>query len=201
MKRLFALLFFMLFTLTACNSTKDATKGVVDCYQISVSNGGSTVFSRTYQSSYSRVYEYKDANGNNIYINKRYQSYNGAQSDLPIYVYFNKYDNDYTEYTFSKFIGYLTVEYNYYLDLDNRMITSETKWSEYKYKSNPTNSSDDGTPDNKEAYRDAQKGYYQATFDGVNVTLKLDLTESNLIRNTYTKLGEDSIITYTAKWF
>ena len=191
----------MLFTLTACNSTKDATKGVVDCYQISVANGGSTLFTKTYQATYSKVYEYKDENGKSIYTSARYISYNSSHTDLPIRVYPDRYTNDYTEYTFSKFVGYLTVEYNYYLDLDNRMIRSETKWSEYKYESNPIDSSNEGTPDNKEAYNAVQNGYYQAVSGYDSATLKLDLTESGLIRNTYTKLGEDSIITYTAKWF
>lgn len=169
-------------------------KGVIDCYSIRVTNGGNTVFQQSYSVSYSAVYEYKTVEGKTVYTGL-------GEADF-IYVYANRYTNTSVVYSYSRFVGYLTVENNYYLNLDSRTIDSEIKWSEYKYESNPSTDYPDGnTPNNKEAFSCAKKGYYQNKGYYSNDPIRLDLDQSSLERHTYTKLGDDSIITYVAKWF
>lgn len=188
------------------NSAAGGTSGKVDCYSIRVTEGGTTVFNATYSAGYSMVYEYKSAEGKKLYTSSHLYYYDystSTQKDVVIRAYPDKYTNDYTEYSYSKFVGFLTRENNYYLDLGARTIDSEIKWSEYKYASDPTTVSD-GASNNKEAYSCAKSNYYQDISSGYEsqyVSLRLDLTESSLERHTYTMLGEDSIVTYTAKWF
>lgn len=177
--------------------TTAKTTGVIDCYSISVTNGSSTILSRTYQVSYSSVHEYKNERGNSVYTD------NYVGTDL--FVYPDRYTKEYTEYEYVGFIGWLTKESNYYLDLDNRVIDQEIKWSEYLYSSNPNTSTE---ADNKRAYTCAKKSYYRSfdytySDDGMTIycAIKLDTTEKDLEEHTYTKLGEDSAITYKAKWF
>ncbi len=121
--------------LCGCSSGETAaqTKGIVDCYSISVRNGSSTFFDKTYSASYTEVHEFKSSKGASIYTENLSYS-----SDTKIYLYNNRYASDYVEYSYVGFIGYLTVECNYYLDLDNRLIDSEIKYSEYLYSENPT---------------------------------------------------------------
>ena len=187
------------------NGTAGRTSGTIDCYSIRVTEGGATVFSETYSAGYSKVYEYKSADGEKIYTSTYFHYFDSntpTQNDSIIRAYPDKYTSEFKEYSFSKFIGFLTRENNYYLDLGARTIDEETKWSEYKYSTNPTFVYED-TPNNKEAFNCAKSNYYQ-DFSGYNsqyITLRLDLTESTLERHTYTILGENSIIAYTAKWY
>ena len=208
-KTLTAGLLMLSCVLCGCSNggTTAQTKGTVDGYSIRVTNGGSSIFSGTYNASYSRVYEYKNSIGDSIYTNYRIVCYNydtGVPNDAVIYSYKDRYTNEYVEYSYVGFIGWLTVENNYYLNLDDRIIDSETKWSEYLYSSNPS----EDKADNKKAYQCAQKNYYQVSTKGYNdangksfYPLKMDITEKTLERHSYTKLGEDCVITYTAKWF
>ena len=187
------------------NSAAGGTSGKVDCYSIRVTEGGSTVFNETYYAGYSVVYEYKSADGKKIYTSNHFQytDYNDyTAKESVIRAYPDKYTNDFTEYSYSRFVGFLTRENNYYLDLGARTIDSEIKWSEYKYASDPT-TVPEGTSNNKEAFSCAKTNYYQEVSSSGSqyVTLRLDLTESSLERHTYTMLGQDSIITYRAKWF
>ena len=189
------------------NSAAGGTSGKVDCYSVRVTEGGSTVFSGNYSSGYAAVYEYKDSSGKKIYTSGHlvYQKYDGSSYtnvDTVIRAYPDRYTNDYVEYTYSKFIGFLLKENNYYLDLGARTIDSETKWSEYKYQNDPTTPPDGAKSNNKEAYSCAKSNYYQLDYSGYDYySLRLDLTESSLERHSYTMLGQDSVITYTAKWF
>ena len=193
MKSKILVLFIATVGLVGCsNSDHSGGKGVIDCYSIRVTNGGSTVFTGNYYAGYATVYEFKSADGKTIYTGQ-------GVSDSSINVYADRYTNTYVTYTFSRFVGYLTVENNYYLNLDSRTIDSEVKWSEYKYESNPSTAYPDAN--NKEAYSCAKKGYYENIGYGSGSNLRLDLTESSLERHTYTKLGDDSIITYVTKWF
>jgi len=182
------------------SSSSSNTKGVIDCYSIKVTEGGSTVFSQNYSASWARVYEYKDSKGSSIYTSTRTQTYDSSYQmiDTPIRVYPDRYTSDFTEYTYDKFVGYLTVENNYYLNLDNNTIDSETKYSEYLYSANP--SGETLTADNKKAFECAKTNYYIITSNYNNV-IRIDMEEKGLERHTYTKLGNDSIITYKAKWF
>lgn len=198
-KKLMVVLLFGTLFMSACSDggTTAETTGVVDCYSISVKNGGSTIYGGSYQVSYSSVYEYKNEKGNSVY------TYDNIGTVL--FVYPDRYTKEYTEYEYVGFIGWLTKEKNYYLDLTNRVIDEETKWSEYFYSSNPDTST---KADNKRAYNCAKKSYYRNfdytySDDGMTIyhAIKLDTTEKDLEEHTYTKLGEDSVITYKAKWF
>ena len=187
--------------LCACSGhNMGQTKGVIDCYSISVNNGGSTVFSATYSTGYTEVHEYKNDNGDSIYTDGRIVDYYNNAS-VTICVYKDRYTDKFSEYYYSGFIGWLTVEYNYYLDLDNKLIESEIKWSKYLYSSNPT----DDEADNKKAYNCARKNFYLVPAGGYyiynNYELRLDMDESSLERHSYIKIGEDCIISYNAKWF
>lgn len=176
---------------------KNATKGVIDCYQVRVTNGGSTVFSGDYYISSTEVYEYKNASGKCLYTSNRYRTYNYDYTELldgSVKVYPSRYKSDFEEYQFSKFVGYLTYETNYLLDLDARIIDTETKYSEYLYSTNPNEGNE---ANNKEAYEKAKKGYYTIN----SGTIRLDMAEKEMERHTYTKLGEDCVITYKAKWY
>ena len=188
------------------NGAAGGTSGKIDCYNISVTEGGRTVFSETYSVGYSMVYEYVSADGAKLYTSFCYTYLSDTETKYSaIRAYPDKYTSDYKEYTYSKLIGFLKKENNYYLDLGARTIDAKTNWSEYKYTTNPTQVPEGTVVNNKDAISCAKKGYYQDNSFGYAgyeyATLRLDLTESSLERHIYTMLGEDSIITYTAKWF
>ncbi len=196
------------FALASCDSkTKNASKGTIDCYSVQVYSGGNSIYSGLYSNSTSKVYEYKDANNNYIYLNTNFSYY--STDSIVLKVYNNRYSADYIEYEYVGFVGWLTYEQNYYLDLDNRVIDYETKWSKYLYELNPDNSNtSEGTANNERAYSCAMKGYYSITNmhpESKNgkyyVTLKTDMLESGLERHQYTMLGDDDMITYKSKWF
>lgn len=180
---------------------KNATKGVIDCYSIRVTNGGSTVFRETYSLHYTTVYEYKSESGKFLYVSSRQANtnydYNTGEityTDYPISVSTDRYTGKYDQYNFSRFVGYLTYENNYLLDLDSRVIDSELKFSEYKYATDPNSNL---TGNNKEAYEKAKKGFIY----GNSSSIQLDTTETGMERHTYTKFGDDCVITYKAKWY
>lgn len=211
MKNKRLVLLFAALGLAGCSGNNGAggMSGKVDCYSIKVVEGASAVFSGTYSVSYSRVYEYKSEDGKKIYLSNHFIHLDSSDYKLKestIKVYPSKYTDDFIEYSYSRFVGFLTMENNYYLDLGARTIDSEVKWSEYKFTSDPVTTSE-GVSDNKEAYNCAKSNYYyyadyQYPFDRSEfIPLRPDLTESSLERHTYTMLGQDSVITYTAKWF
>ena len=200
-----------LLALASCDSskTKAASKGIIDCYSVQVYSGGSTIYNGTYSNSTSKVYEYKDSNNNYIYLNTNITDMYYNNATLSLRVYNDRYSADYIEYSYVGFVGWLTYEQNYYLDLDNKVIDYETKWSKYIYELNPENpNSSEGTPDNEKAYNCARKGYYLLNYSypandngKYYYTLKTDLVESGLERHQFTKLGDDDTITYKGKWF
>ena len=203
MKKIFCglLIMFMMCLCSCSTNNQKNTSGKIDCYSIKVTDGGSTAFNRTYSASTSKVYEYKSESGDSIYINTRMYGtdYQGNTLDYKIFVYSDRYTSDYVEYSYYGFIGWLTVEQNYYLDLDNRTIDSETKYREYLYSTNP----ETAEADNKKAYNCAKNNYYVLTtsYYPQNLMLRLDLEEKGLERHSYTKLGDGSIVDYRVKWF
>lgn len=195
----------LLLALCSCtNSNVDEIKkkNIIDCYSIEVKDGNGKVFNYTYYFYNTKVFEYKNEKGESIYTNVKIGHFTESQEyvDSSIYLYPDRYSSDYTEYKFEGFIGYLTYENNYYLDLDDRIIDFETKYSEYLYDTNPT----EEPADNKKAYECAKKNYYILSDTSVYLpyyTLKADMVETGLERHTYTKVGEDLIITFKEKWF
>lgn len=197
-----------LFALCGCSNGRTAapTTGIIDCYSIKVAaNGDSTAFSGTYQASVSSVFEYMSESGDYVYTDNHILNRYDGGGDAVIRLYKNRYTNDYTEYSYVGFVGWLTFEKNYYLDLDNRIIDSEQKWSEYLYATNPsTESSTESSVDNKRAYQCAKSGYYRISsviYSASYYSIRADLVEKTLETHSYTMLGDDSVITYQAKWF
>ena len=193
--------------LCSCSNSKeiDNNKGTIDCYSIKITNGGKTTSSWEYHINYSYVYEYKDTSGKSIYTNSHIMGYdlNYNQVEYSIRLFDNRYNSDYTEYTYVGFVGYLTVEYNYYLDLDNMIVDSETKWLEYLYSNDPTSQAGD----NKKAYECVKNNYYQIsggvypTGTEVYYSIRNDMEQTGLERHEYTKLGTDEEVSYVVKWF
>lgn len=199
MKKLVVLIIFVFgLVLCSCSGGIKNTSGVIDCYSISVKDGGSTVFNQYYSISYAKVYEYKNSDGESIYTSYRikYQDVSDEKDSL-IRVYTSRYTSDYQDYKYAGFVGYLTVENNYYLDLDTKTIDSEIKYSEYLYSKNPG----EENGDNKKAYECAKNCYYVLTSYTQNsyYNLKMDLEENGLERHIYTKLSDSSVITYKVK--
>ena len=205
-KILFAGCMAFIFALAGCsNGVKAQTTGVVNCYYLEVDVGGQT-FSNHYSQTYSEVYEYKDDNGNAIYAStqvswNRYDEATGKyKTCTSLWVYRDRYTTEYTEYKYVRLVGQLMEEHNFYLDLDKRVIDSETKWSECRHEQSSSSSDSSMSYDNHEAYQKAKTGYFQS--DSINYnSIKLDLAQKGLERHTYTILSEDSVITYRAKWF
>ena len=192
----------MLCSCSSGTNTNNNTQGIIDCYSITAKTDSNTILEKTYSSSYIEVYEYKNEKGDSIYTSFHSKK-DGA--DTSLYVYKNQYKNTYIEYTYKGFIGWLTCETNYYLDLDNRIIDIETKYREYLYDTNPN----DETANNKKAYNCAKKNYY-ANYSGYRLDeievkyyfyLKTDILEKSLERHSYIKLGSDTVVEYKAKWF
>lgn len=191
--------------LCSCSSganTNNNTQGIINCYSIKAKTDSSTILEKTYSSSLARVYKYQSASGDSIYTSFR-SAYNGA--DIFIYVYKNQYSSNYVKYTYSSFIGWLTCETNYYLDLDNKVIDVETKYIEYIY-TNPNNEK----ANNIMAYNCVKNNYYYTESSGFELDetigkyyfyLKTDLLEKSLERHSYIKLSSDTVVEYKAKWF
>ena len=196
-----------LFLSSCTSSVKAKSRGIIDCSFIYV-EGSKSSFNKSYSTTYAPVFSYKSADSKIIYCNKgTIPSKENNQSDTKLYIRFYKdrYTKDYVDYFQDGFIGWLSLESNYYLDLDTRTIDCETKYSEYLYSENPENDID---ADNKEAYKCAKKGYYQyrdyiyysEDEDGnYYYILKADSETSALVSHKYIYLGSDDRITYTEK--
>lgn len=196
--------------LASCGEPKLAekdVKGVIDCQSIDVSKSSGKSLSFNYYIDYSMVYEYKNDDGKLLYFSNRYtkkmfdsESNKNIDVDYSIKVYISRYKSDFDYYRFNRFVGYLTYERNYLLDLDLNIIDSETKYSEYLFESNPLV---DLEANNPEAYEKAKTGYYTYAFnyDVDYGWIYLDMAESSMSRHSYTKLGDDCVVTYKPKWY
>ncbi len=194
------------------SGTKAQKTGIVECESIKLSDGGLSIDSYAYNVSYSAVYEYKNSSGKIIYtdehktlVQQDTTTGNITYNDANIRVYSTRYTQDYTEYKYVGFVGWLLMEKNYYLDLDNKTIDMETKWGEYSYPKNP---SDEIKADNKKAYKCAKNGYYLATSLLYAVTdnetfyaLCTEIADRSLERHQYVRFGENCVVTYRPKWY
>lgn len=204
--------------LPSCGKTnlKSLVTGKIDCFSISVTNGGTKVFSAEYNSSYNGVYEYKNKEGKSIFVNTHLVGgsyYQETREEAEIHVFESRYKEQYSIYTFYSFIGWLTVEYNYYYNLDKNIIDCETKWSQYLYEKSPG----EEKGDNEKAYRCAKEGYFyiransypghpvmlpeDSTSGNPYYTLKKDREESSLERHSYIRIGKENMVSYKEKWF
>ncbi len=214
-KRIIIPLFILTSLLSGCGKTnlKSLVTGKIDCFSISVTNGGTKIFSEEYSSSYNGVYEYRDNEGKSIFLSHHLigtSSNYGTSEEAEIHVFESRYKEQYSIYTFYSFIGWLTVENNYYYDLDENIIDCETKWSQYLYEKDPG----EEKGDNEKAYQCAKNCYFQINTIGYPFllpkdsssgnfyyTLKKDREESSLERHSYIHLGKDDMVSYKEKWF
>lgn len=189
-----ALLLFPILFLVSCNSTGiDSSKvsGVIDCRSVSITDGGSSIFNGYYSESFSYVYEYKAEDNSCIYVSQH--------DNYSIRVFNKKYSEDFLEYTFSAFVGYLKVENTFLLDLDNKILDVKTKYLEYTYSNN---SGSDLKYDNSKAYKLVKKfGYY--IIDTFNYYSSSNLYsyeyDAGLVKDTYIKISSSSTIIYTSR--
>ena len=191
--------------LWGCSSNQEKTapaRGKIECSYIYAENSARTIISEFYGSTYSPVYACKSADSEMIYINQGFST--DGKEKFVLKVYKDKYSNDYKEFVFDGFIGWLTLESNYYLDLDTRTIDCETKYSEYLYEENPDGGK--AQADNKKAFECAKKGYYQnagISYQDENGNYYSELrtysSPSAMIYHKYISLGSDSVITYKVK--
>lgn len=109
MNKKFVILFSSMFWLLFGCSNKDIpTTGIIDCYSVEITNERSSSFYGKYSTSYSRVYEYKNSYGETLYSDGRntFKTDDGKEQKAPIYLYPNKYSEDYVEYSFVRLVGY-----------------------------------------------------------------------------------------------
>ena len=205
MKKIF-LLSLLTISLASCSNS-----GVIDCYYISVD--GKLIGS--YIESTSEVFEYSSGNGENIYtnrhfLNSEYDPDTGltVENDLTLRVFETRFSDYFTEYTYSRKVGELVVENNFYFNTNSRIIDQEIRWIENEYPQNYDASEEVEYYDNTLAFEYVQEGYFQDFKQGYDEetetyykTLYLDMVDSSLERHTYTQLGEDSVVTYVEKWF
>lgn len=214
---------------SGCEKDGANNSGKIDCYSVD---------GYRYETWTQGVYEYKSESGEVIYTDSYltynyynkdpndYRDYEITEKENTISVYKNRYTEKYTTYTFSKFVGWVTVERNYYFDVNAKTLDREIKFSEYKYEKNPDADSENKKEnvDNKAAYNAIKKyGYYCfyeswnhsssfGTSKGSNglvgkdtiakpASIRLDLAENGLSRHEYTIFSESDTITYRAKWF
>ncbi len=205
--------------LCGCSDLSKNTSGIVDYYSIDVSDLSSSSYSMKYAVTYSKVYRYKNfSTGECVYTDERsslapdyYHYDSGKECNFKIWVYEDKYSDQYSEYTYDGFIGYLTKENNYYLDLDNNIIITEVKWSEYKQEHNPADYTEaQSSADNSAAYKCASLNYYPtssltvSSIQGKYVyaySFIREINEKSLERRSYLKFNDNFVIAYQAKWF
>lgn len=207
-----------------CEKDGANNSGKIDCYSI---NG------QKYETWTQGVYEYKSESGEVIYTdtyltyywcdyNDEGTAYDTIEKENTLSVYKNRYTREFTEYTFSKFVGSVTVEKNLYFDVKAKTLDQEIKFIEYKYERK--SDADSENVDDRAAYSAIKKyGYYcfyeswnhsssLGTSKGSNgqvgkdtiakpASIRLDLAESGLSRHEYTIFSESDTITYRAKWF
>ena len=204
-------------------------KGIIDCNSIELKQNGSTIFSKEYSFSPDGVFEYKNSDGEFIYTNNFVldnENSDFTNNDIrwkSLRVYKDKYvidpEDKVEEYKFNKFVGYVSIENNYYLNLDAKMVDCETKWGEWKAsgenKASSTTSSDSSStpspyekvlanPDNKKAYECLKTNFYPTlshSSSNDEMMIVLDLAKKGGEYHSYFKYGDDVVASYEAKWF
>ena len=193
------ILLVSLLGLAGCKNNKNS--GVIDCYDIQIRQGNLSVLSRRYAVLSEKIYEYQNNKKEKIYTKQNFK--NSDDLDVTIRLYSNGIANEYVVYSYVRFVGYIIAENNYYLDLEKRVIDEEEKRTQAEKAFNPDNMD---SFNNQEAYKCVKSNMYftgVSSFYGVNdyLDIYLDSEETSLDRHSYTVVGEDCSILYTAKWF
>lgn len=181
--------------LSSCGNSKG-----IDCYSITVLSGGKAIFQESYSSSSSFVYEYYNYNGVYIYTDFcEYPYYNPTDDEkkkADIIVYPDKDSETKLVYTYSRKVGSVRKEENYYYNSSTKTIDAETEFSK--------------EADQEEAYRCIKKGGYyvldylygkRIEYSGNGYVIRQDRTEKSLERHYFVELGDDSIVSYDEKRF
>lgn len=215
---------------SGCEKDGANNESIIDCYSMSY-NCINYEHTDTYQMGTRCVYEYKNKDGDVLYTDTylTYYIYSNDEKKIKeniIFVYQNRYTAEYTEYTFSKFVGWVTFEKKLYYNLDTKILDTEIKFSEYKYEKNPDADSENKKENvnNKGAYNAIKKNGYYCVYDQLSnseslgffkgsddyiyqesavepASIYLDLAENGLSRHEYTIFSESDRVTYRAKWF
>ena len=211
MKKVFCIFLVTLtIVLCSCSNKKEieVADGFIECYSIKVTfnydSYDKTIFNEKYTRTAAMVYEFKSDDGDSIYTDRKLEYYDsdGLRLNRTIHLYKDRYASDFIEYKYAGFVGWLTVENLYFLDVNNKIVDSLVKYSEYLYSTKPSSSEEGG--DNKKAYKCAKKGYYILSgymYENSAFSLSSDLEEKGLERHTYTKFSDDCIITFRKMWF
>ena len=175
------LVLLTLMGLSAC-SKAGGSKGVVECSLIRFSSYGTQNLMPGTESS--KVYEFKNSKDETIYLSECYYD------ELKVISY--KKEN--SIYTYSRLVGYISLETSYYLHLESKTVEARTKYVEYKETETP----DGGDPNAKEAYKCAKKRFISSDYV-YDSTVYIDDVDFSLERKYFIKLGENSLITYVPK--
>ena len=198
---------------SGCEKDGANNSGKIDCYSI---NG------QTYQTWTQKVYEYKNENNEVIYTDTSIDAlmlggYINAEN-LTVRVYKQRNATECKDYSFSKYVGNVTVEKNLYLDMNSKTLDEVIKINENKFENGSKNGEE---TNNQEAFNKIKKnGYYSREINGkfstqqnmgieidysygeqIYLMIYLDLAENSLERHEYTIFSESDTITYRAKWF
>ena len=195
------------FGLVSCNPAGGST-GRIDCYKIY--EGG-----HTYQYHFVEkpVYEYTNEKGESIYTNfyRNYTNTGMKVPSLPLLLFSNRFSTEYTTYNFSKYVGYVYEEYNYYLNLDSKTLDQEVKYRKYTGSVKETTfNNEEITFNHDKAMSGVSKGYYTEydnnsyyidgeTIDGCVIYKELHNTKTE--RHVYKMYGDATDISYVPKWF
>ncbi len=143
----------------------------IDCYSV---NG------YAYAVDASPVQEYQAADGSSIYTN--------VHSYETINVYPDHASDNYIVYNYVRFVGNISKETSYRVNLATRTIDTITKYLERAQE-------DKGN--NKEAYQKAKTGYYNLYEYGSSPsTVFLNPCDTSLERHSYQVVGLDDTIKY-----
>jgi hypothetical protein len=190
--------------LCSCNNVEPTKK--LNCNTISIKEDEKTIFEGHSDSLVLGVYEYKNSKGDSIYTDTHltvnyYCSQDVDKVNPTIHVYENSSLENYEVYNYVGLIGWVSQEYNFYLDPDERSVETEVICKEYSSNSNL----DGKVHDNKKAYECSKKEYYKLTndilgsYDNYYYDLKKDSAQSAYERHSYFEYGENSIVDYTLK--
>lgn len=130
----------------------------IDCDSIRMNQDNYNFEEYQYYFNTSSVFEYKTKDGKVIYMNKRtFAVINLKTVEVAIRIHKDKTFMNYDLYSYSRFIGFITNEIHYYLELEKEMIRIETSWHEYVGEA-PFKVENNEIPNNKETWECAQKG-------------------------------------------
>mgnify|MGYP003310095491 CR=1 FL=1 len=198
MKKLSLLAAASIFALTGC-----APSGI-KCEYLSIVDGGNTILSSSSSFTTKTVYEYVEtASNTKLYFDTcpvRYSEYGTSEIKRDIYLYKNRQSTTYRMFEFSRKVGLIKVETDYYLNLSKHSVVIMShyeKLDDYEY-----NDTSEKENENKEAYRCIKKSYYQisgsyySTEDN-NVQIFANEVDKDLEHHGYIVYGSSASVAYT----